>query len=244
MIWNITSSTGSSDPVFSGGGRTRALMVVRRQGSRGMRLSVDPRNGAVRLTLAVRAPLRPALAWATSKRAWVEAELARLPVPVPIVPDLVFAVDDRPVAIIWDANAPRLPLLHDDRLIVGGPLDTLSPRVLRFLRRHALIRMTAETHELAAAHDIVVTHVAVGDPRSRWGSCATSGAIRYSWRLILAPRFVRHATIAHEVAHRVHMNHGPAFHRLAADLYGHDPVPARTWLRAHGAALHWFGREG
>ena len=89
-----------------------------------------------------------------------------------------------------------------------------------------------------------MTGVAIGDPRGRWGSCASSGAIRYSWRLILAPRFVRRATVAHEVAHRVHMNHGPAFHALVAELWTKAIRRDRArWLRAHGAALHWVGRE-
>ncbi|WP_294296983.1 M48 family metallopeptidase, partial [uncultured Sphingomonas sp.] len=89
---------------------------------------------------------------------------------------------------------------------------------------------------------VTVSAVGVGDTRSRWGSCASTGAIRYSWRLILAPPAVRRATVAHEVAHRVHMNHSPAFHALVADLYGRDPTPERRWLKTNGAALHWFGR--
>ncbi|HVJ02987.1 MAG TPA: M48 family metallopeptidase, partial [Sphingomonas sp.] len=84
--------------------------------------------------------------------------------------------------------------------------------------------------------------VSIGDPRGRWGSCASSGAIRYSWRLILAPQHVRRATVAHEVAHRIHMNHSPAFHRLVALLYEADPTPAREWLRRNGAMLHRVGR--
>ena len=87
-----------------------------------------------------------------------------------------------------------------------------------------------------------VERVGVGDPLSRWGSCSSSGAIRYSWRLILAPDFVRRATVAHEVAHRVHMNHGPAFHALVETLFEADPKPARLWLRREGARLHRFGR--
>ena len=31
----------------------------------------------------------------------------------------------------------------------------------------------------------------VGDAKSRWGSCSVYGAIRYNWRLILAPPAVR-----------------------------------------------------
>jgi predicted metal-dependent hydrolase len=85
--------------------------------------------------------------------------------------------------------------------------------------------------------------VGVGDTLSRWGSCSSSGAIRYSWRLILAPPEVRRATAAHEVAHRVHMNHSPAFHGLVAELFGADPKPQRDWLRREGAGLHRLGRR-
>ena len=250
-IWNFISSTASSDrlaalslPSFSGGGRTRALTVVRRAAVRGMKLSIDPRDATVRLTLGKRAALKPALGWAAGKRAWVEAELARLPHAQPIVPDMVFDLAGAAVRIDWNAQRPRRVTLSGGVLTVGGPLDQLPARVMRFLRAHSLTVLEAETRALAAAHGIVVAQVGVGDPKGRWGSCATSGDIRYSWRLILAPEDVRRATVAHEVAHRVHMNHSRAFHDVVAELHGGNPSAARRWLRAHGTALHWFGREG
>ena len=129
----------------------------------------------------------------------------------------------------------------DGRLLAGGPVEGLRGRVLRWLKARALERLEAETREYAAKAGVMASRVGVGDPVSRWGSCASSGAIRYSWRLILAPEFVRRATVAHEVAHLVHMNHGPAFHALVADLLGTDPAPARAWLRREGAGLHRVG---
>ncbi|MEP6785247.1 MAG: YgjP-like metallopeptidase domain-containing protein [Sphingomonadales bacterium] len=243
-IWNIISPTASSELVFSGGGRTRSLTVVRRSVARGMRLTVDPRDATVRLTLGTRSPLRPALAWAAGKRGWVEAELERLPFPLPLVPDMLFHLGDGDVLLDWASEKSRRVTLDGNVLHVGGPLDQLTPRVMRFLRAHALTILEAETRALAAAHGITIGRVGVGDTKSRWGSCAASGDIRYSWRLILAPAFVRRSTVAHEVAHRIHMNHGPAFHALAAKLYEGDPNPARNWLRANGPSLHWFGREG
>jgi predicted metal-dependent hydrolase len=95
---------------------------------------------------------------------------------------------------------------------------------------------------LARPLDAAPGRVGIGDPVSRWGSCSGSGTIRYSWRLILAPDFVRRATVAHEVAHLVHLDHGPDFHALVTRLLAEDPRPARTWLRRHGAALHRVGR--
>src|SRR3546814_9346420 len=73
---------------------------------------------------------------------------------------------------------------------------------------------------------------------SDWSSDVCSSDL---WRLICAPIFVRRATVAHEVAHLAHMDHSPAFHARHADIYGGDPVPARQWLREHGAMLHRIG---
>jgi hypothetical protein len=112
---------------------------------------------------------------------------------------------------------------------------------LRWLKVRARTVLQVETLDYARKANVSVARVGVGDPRSRWGSCSSSGAIRYSWRLILAPEWVRRATVAHEVAHRVHMNHGADFHALVERLFEADPKPARLWLRQHGAALHRIG---
>ncbi|MBA3895624.1 MAG: M48 family metallopeptidase [Sphingomonadaceae bacterium] len=241
---SFTWSTGLSELVFTGGGRARALVVVRRRGVRAMRLSVDPRDASVRLSLPPRAPLRSALAWAAGKRHWVEAQLAALPGGTPVAPGMALLVGGDVLALDWSPLHPRAVVRAGEVLRIGGPLESLAPRLLRWLRREALGLLGAETRALAGAHGISVGRVGVGDPKGRWGSCATSGDIRYSWRLILAPSHVRRATVAHEVAHRVHMNHGKDFHALVAELHGGDPADARRWLREHGPALHWFGRDG
>jgi len=232
----------TSDLLFSGGGREQPLVIVRARRARGLRLSIDPRDASVRLSMPLREPLRPALKWAAGKRAWIEAALANMPQAQPITPGMRLTVAGNDVVLDWSAAHPRLPRLCSDILTVGGPIELMPARVARFLRRLAQDTLDRETRELAAAHGITVAKVGVGDPKSRWGSCSASGDIRYSWRLILAPDHVRLATVAHEVAHRVHMNHSREFHALVALLYGADPAPSRKWLRANGTALHWIGR--
>lgn len=232
-----------SDLTFAGGGRVRALEIVRRPGTRSMRLSVDPRDAAVRLSMPPRAALRPALAWAAGKRAWIEAQLAKLPEPRPIVPGMVFDLAGEPVRVAWAAEYARTVRHENDRLVVGGPAESLPARLTRWLKTEALRVLDAETRALCAAHGLPLTKVAVGDPRGRWGSCTSDGAIRYSWRLILAPPDVLGATVAHEVAHLTHLDHSPAFHAEVARLFGRAPTAERRWLKAHGAGLHWFGRE-
>lgn len=208
-----------------------------------MRLRVDRRTGEVVLTIPKRASRRRALAWAEGHRAWIEVRLAEVAPATPLVAGASVPLYDRPHLIDWSPERPRTPKREEGRLVVGGPIEGIEARVLRWLRRHALDILAAETAEIAARAGVKVTRVGVGDPLSRWGSCSSSGGIRYSWRLILAPDWVRRATVAHEVAHRIHMNHGPEFHRLVEQLLGADPKPARLWLRRHGPLLHRLGAD-
>lgn len=232
-----------TEPQFRGGLHSRALTVMRSPRARQMRLAVDPRDGSVRLTLPRRAQIDHALRWAETKRGWIEAQLARLPVATPIMNGMRFDVAGETLLLDWSERHPRKPVRYDGRLQIGGPAEGLEVRLLRWLKAEARALFDLETQEFAAKIAVSVPPIGIGDPVSRWGSCASTGQIRYSWRLILAPSFVRRATVAHEVAHCVHMNHGAAFHALVEDILGDDPTPARKWLRNNGSALHWFGRS-
>nr|WP_295374112.1 SprT family zinc-dependent metalloprotease [uncultured Sphingosinicella sp.] len=237
-IWSSVTSELS----FQGGTTSATLTLRPSPRARVMRLRVDPRTGAVVLTVPPRVSQRRALAWAAGQRAWIEAALADITPPDEIGPNSAVPLYGRPHPIAWEPKQARTPKLIDDRILVGGPAETLPTRLLRWLKQHALAVLSRETEEYAAKAGVTVSRVGVGDPLSRWGSCSSSGTIRYSWRLILAPDHVRRATVAHEVAHRVHMNHGPDFHALVARLFEADPKPARDWLRREGARLHRFGR--
>jgi predicted metal-dependent hydrolase len=234
----------SSELLFRGGDTAAALRVKVSPRARAMRLRVDARTGGVVLTIPRRASRRKALEWAAGQRAWVEAQLARVPPAARLGPGTVVPIRDVPHLIDWKRDRSRRVALEPGLLLLGGPLENVENRVLRWLRRHALEILAAETAEFAARAGVTVARVAVGDPLSRWGSCSVSGAIRYSWRLILAPDWVRRATVAHEVAHRVHMHHGPDFHVLVRRLLGADPKPARLWLRRAGPLLHRIAAAG
>ena len=238
-ISNIISSIASSELVL--GGVPVTLRVSPR--ARRLRLKVDPRTRAVLLTVPRRVSHRRALAWAAEHQGWVERALADIPPRTPLAPGGTLPFRGAPHRIEWDSDRPRRIELEDGTLRTGGPIEGLEARLLRWLRGEALGMLSEETHEFAARAGVMASKVGVGDPVSRWGSCSSGGRLRYSWRLILAPDFVRRATVAHEVAHLVHMHHGPDFHALVTELLGADPKPARLWLRREGAALHRIGAQ-
>lgn len=218
------------------------IEVVRHPRARRMKLSVDNATGQVRLTLPPRASAKDGLRWAEGQREWIARALERRSEPVPFEPGATILYLGEEVGLGWDSGFPRTPLMDDGQLIAGGPREGYERRIERWLRRQALDVMSAETADYARTAGVTVTKVAIGDAKGRWGSCASSGVIRYSWRLILAPPDVRRATVAHEVAHRVHMNHSAAFHAVVRELFGRDPSRERGWLRANAMRLHSFGR--
>ncbi len=224
-------------------GRRLAVVAERRSTARAVKLRADSVRGVIRLTLPPRAAVQPALRLLADHHDWLAAQVAAWPQPLPFEPGAVIPFDGGDVRLDWHPDHPRQPLLYGAVLRLGGPRASIAGRTRRWLCAAALTDLSAATHALAAAVGRPVTAVRVGDPRCRWGSCASGGRIAYSWRLMLAPRFVRHAVVAHEVAHLVHPNHGPDFHALVARL-DDNAVRSRRWLTRHGAALHWVGRPG
>jgi predicted metal-dependent hydrolase len=82
----------------------------------------------------------------------------------------------------------------------------------------------------------------IRDQTSRWGSCSTTGALSFSWRLVLAPPAILDYVAAHEVAHLREMNHGPRFWALVRQTCP-DMDDAKNWLRIYGMDLHRYGVE-
>ena len=102
--------------------------------------------------------------------------------------------------------------------------------------------MSADVAEFAAFAGVSAGPVSVGDAGTRWGSCSSLGSIRLNWRLIFAEPNVRRYVVAHEVAHLVHLNHGPKFKALEAQLFGPGLAEAKAALRRISPRLRRIGR--
>jgi predicted metal-dependent hydrolase len=211
--------------------------------ARAVRLRVDEARGRLLLTYPGRMSRRAALDWAAKQANWVELQLAAIEPAEPFEPGATIPVEGSPVRLRWDPELPRTPRLADGVLSCGGPADAFAARIERFLRKLARDRVSEATVEAARRAGVPITSVSVGDAGSRWGSCSASGALRYSWRIVLAPPHLLEWLVAHEVAHRRHMNHGPEFRTLEAELYGASVTAARAELRALGPRLKRVGRR-
>lgn len=190
--------------------------------------------------------LNEAVAFAQEKSGWIAKQLAALPERMNLAPGGILRLNDKAYRLEVGPGRARLDDAHIDGPRIVAPDDAnWGLKVIRLARREALAVLTERTAVHAAALGRPMPSVAVADPKARWGSCrpATSrapAAIRYSWRLILAPAAVADYVAAHECAHLIEANHGPRFWALCEQLAG-DPAPHRAWLRAHAAELHAIG---
>lgn len=227
-------------------GATVRLKVHRR--ARRVSLRLDRSRREVVATAPSPRRLPEAAAFARERAVWIAERLAELPAASVVVPGVTIAVFGEPVRLEtgrgrarWheaEAGAPA-------RISAMGDGEGFARAVTLVLRKRALAVLTERTAVHAAALGAVMPKVTVMDAKGRWGSCKAGvagrpGAVRYSWRLALAPFAVADYVAAHEAAHLKELNHGPRFWALVKDLVG-DERPHRAWLRVEGARLHAFG---
>jgi hypothetical protein len=217
------------------------IEIRRLKSARRLRLRFDEAAGALKLTCPWRTSRRSALKWALDQRDWIETQIARAEPPEPFVPGAIIPLEGAEVRIAWEEGWPRTPVLGGGELRCGGPESAVPRRVEAFLKRRARDVMSNDIAEFAALAEATPRSVSIGDAATRWGSCSSRGAIRMSWRLILAPPEVRRYVAAHEVAHLVQLNHGPEFKALEARLFGPGVSAAKASLRRIGPRLRRLG---
>lgn len=220
----------------------RTLPVVLRVSPRSQRLTMrlDAKSDSVVIVHPPGLRQREALAFVREKQGWLEARLAALPERVPFAPGATVPLLDTPHVITPAPGARRGVWAEEGRLHVSGTPEHLSRRVRDFLVKRAKAEIAPRAQRYADQVDRRVSRISLRDPRSRWGSCTSDGALSFSWRLVLAPEAVLDYVVAHEVAHMVELNHSHRFWAVVRDIAG-DTRAAQDWLKAQGTRLHRYG---
>jgi predicted metal-dependent hydrolase len=214
-----------------------ALVEWRRSArARRVSLRIDPRGGAVVVTLPPRFARTAGMALLMNHADWVSARLAALPGVIAFTDGAVVPLHGADHRIHHLPEMRGRVWVEGNEILVCGDVAFLQRRVAEFLRAEAARRFAALVQRKAARAGVVAGRVVVKDTRSRWGSCAVNRTLSFSWRLVMAPPYVQDYVAAHEVAHLHHMNHGRRFWALVAELTPHTDA-AVAWLRAHGPRL-------
>ena len=226
--------SGTSEILRLPGGHARVEWRRSRRARR-VSLRIDPREAAVVVTLPPRAGRTAGMSLLMNHAEWVVERLAALPLHIPFADGALVPLYgiEHEVRHVGGRGGVRAICRE---ILVGGESEFLPRRVADFLRAEARKRMSALVTEKAGRADLTPRRVTVKDTQTRWGSCAANRSLAFSWRLIMAPRFVQDYVAAHEVAHLRHMNHGARFWTLVEALTPHTES-AVAWLREEGPRL-------
>lgn len=226
-------------PEVALGERRLPIVIVRHPRAKRMVLRLAPEGDAVRVTLPRWGRTAEALEFARSRSEWLTRQLDSLPRHTPPVPGGTLSYRGGALMVSWSPDASRGPCMSEGTIAIGGPAQHLPGRLERWLRAEALRLMTADlAHYCAAAGVAAIPELRLSRARRRWGSCASDGTVRINWRLVMAPDAVRRSVVAHEVAHLLHFDHGPAFKAALGRIFEHDLPAADSWLKAHGRTLY------
>ncbi|MGY8958166.1 MAG: M48 family metallopeptidase [Alphaproteobacteria bacterium] len=222
------------------GERAVDIAVRRSPRARRIALRIDPTLGGAELVLPPGAKEAEAIAFATARGEWLLERIDELPRRIAFRDGVSIPLGGETVLI---QHAPHQKIgveRQDSALVVGGREEHLARRLQDWLRREARRTISPLAWELAGRLDLKPARISIRDQRSRWGSCSSTGALSFNWRLILAPPFVLQYVTAHEVAHMREMNHSPAFWSLVDEL-GEHHATGRQWLKSNGGGLHAYG---
>ena len=235
-------SPGPVQPIDLPDGRSLPVSVRRSERARRVALRLSPSGEAVELVVPLRTSLVTAYGFLESRRGWVAAQAMRVPPRVPFADGAVIPYLGLPhcLTAVGAGAGRRSFWIGEGRIEVTGAPEHLARRTRDGLRERARRLLAEKTAATAARLGRRIAGVAIGDASSRWGSCAASGRIRYSWRLILAPERVVDYVVAHEVAHLAEMNHSHRFWRVVESLHAAWRED-RTWLSRHGRQLQRYG---
>lgn len=212
------------------------IEISLRRSARARRISlrVSRLDGRVTLSLPLFVAEREAVAFATSKAEWLRAILGARSVPQRAEFGAMLPIAG--TARLITPGSGRAIRLGADSVEVPGDPSRTGVRLAAWLKVMARDRLARACDHYAAQLGVSYGPLSLRDTRSRWGSCAVDGRLMFSWRLIMAPPDVLDYVAAHELAHRIEMNHSSAYWDVVSRIYP-DWKQQRAWLRNAGQSL-------
>jgi predicted metal-dependent hydrolase len=209
--------------------------IRRSDRARRIRVSVDAR-GEVEVVLPRRSPERAAAAAVVELRPWIERRRAEASAVLAQIAGRGNAVPylGRELELCPQAGRLRVHRRGDALLVPGD--DRAPAAIERWYRRAAEGEIAPRLDGAVAALGARYTRLTIRNQRTRWGSCSSTGAMSFNWRLLLAPEPVLDYVIWHEACHLRVMDHSTAFWSLVG-RHCPDYEDHWRWLRRHGTTL-------
>lgn len=112
---------------------------------------------------------------------------------------------------IWDQNKIELDLNAGCLRVPDLPVEQLKPALYQLYKKTGRAWLQQRLDHWSGVMNIPYRTMKIGSATKRWGSCTRDGNINLSWLNFFAPVDVVDYLLVHELSHRVHFDHSPAF---------------------------------
>lgn len=194
------------------------ITVYKRKHSRNMRLSIRP-DGSVRLTIPSWTPYTTGLAFARSRREWIQSHA--VPPSLPLAEGQLIGKAHRLHFVASSIPCKISSRVKQTEIIITIPpeLQSRHPKVqqaatkaaIRALRAQAEQLLPIRLGELAEKHGFSYSSVSIRHLKTRWGSCDQRRNIILNLFLMQLPWQLIDYVLLHELTHTKVMQHGPKF---------------------------------
>ncbi len=123
--------------------------------------------------------------------------------------------------------------------VVYLPRENARAKLVKWLKTNAKHIMTDVTSQAAERMGVTYSALSVGSAKCCWGTCTADNRIRYTFRLIYAPKEVIEYVAVHELSHVKHKNHSAAFWSEVEKCIP-DWKRRRNWLKRYGILMEIF----
>jgi predicted metal-dependent hydrolase len=219
-----------------------------RRSDRARRLRIVVAPTGVEVVLPRRMALRHAEEFVAEKARWIErtlrqyraAEAGLPPVRLEDGGEIPYLGMTLPIRVHVEPERTRPGVSRRGRGLHVGVMepgkDAIRDALVRWYKRQARMEIAERLDWATLRAGTSYRQLQIRDPSSRWASCSSSGAMSFSWRLMLAPEPVLAYVVEHEVAHLDVMDHSKRFwnlvERRCPDYREHE-----RWLRSYGPGL-------
>lgn len=201
-----------------------------------MKLRYDAATNSAVITMPPRSKKNDAEKFVKQNLTWLEKQRMAAPVRQYLFPGFIIPFKGQDHLIIHKPDSTGRVLIQNNEIIIGGPLEGLPVRLENYLRKQARIEIEPIAKMMAFKINKKIKRIQIRDTKSRWGSCSSSGALSFSWRLIMTPPEILEYVVAHEVAHLEELNHSYKFWTVVDQLVDHAKN-SRKWLKTKGQKL-------
>lgn len=124
----------------------------------------------------------------------------------------------------------------EDALARMKTVQPLSEEELCALAEQAKAVIPERVAYYAGIIGVSYGRITIRNQHTRWGSCSSQGNLNFNCLLMLAPKDVLDSVVVHELCHRKHMDHSPAFYKEVFRVFP-EYKKWNRWLKENGSAL-------